>query len=566
MLKELPVEQKIDDDAKDYARLDNIKEFRDSIKDSQVIIYCDYESEEMFLGTKEKKLCKIGIKNAEAILSDPSIKKIGYDLKKLKLFLKSYNVLLKGLRLDSMLAAYLINPSKPEYTLESIAWDYLDTVLKDAEPFGMLKIISKLQPILEKELEEKSLGGLLYNLEMPLIDVLVEMEFNGVNINKELLEHLSGDIESRLKKLISDIYAQAEGEFNINSPKQLREVLFNKLKLPVIKKIKTGPSTDEGVLRQLSGQHRLPLFLLEYRQLMKLKSTYVDTLPGLINPRTSRIHASFSQVSTETGRLACSQPNLQNIPIKTEEGKKIRKAIVAQGPKDCLVSADYSQIELRILAHLSQDEALIEAFHNNRDVHKATASLIYGVNESDISDTMREVAKRINFGIIYGLSAYGLSRDLEISQEQAQDFIDTYFLRYPGVKEYLKNQIKKASEDGFVTTILGRRRYIPQINNKNTAIRGFAERQAINTPIQGSAADLIKQAMIHIHKAIEQGGFVSRMILQIHDELLFEADQKELAILIELIREKMENVIKLEVPIKVVIKKGRNWLEMEEAK
>jgi DNA polymerase-1 len=369
-----------------------------------------------------------------------------------------------------------------------------------------------------------------------------------------------------LSKLIDDIHKTCGCQFNINSTKQLRVVLFENLKLPVVKKGKTGPSTDEEVLRKLADKHKLPALLLEYRQLAKLKTTYVDTLPELINPQTGRVHTSFNQTGTETGRLSSSNPNLQNIPIKTEIGSRIRQAIISSSKENYLLSCDYSQIELRILAHLSKDKNLILAFNQDRDIHKATASLIYSLDEKDVTDAMREVAKRVNFGIIYGLSSYGLSRDLNIGVEQAQGFIDTYFLKYPMVKDYIDEQIKRAQKEGFVTTILGRRRYLPEINNKNMSLRQFAQRQAANTPIQGSAADLIKLAMIHIHSQIQKKDLKSRMLLQIHDELVFDSPAHELKELVVLVKDRMENVLKLNVPIKVDIKMGKNWLEMEEVK
>jgi DNA polymerase-1 len=331
----------------------------------------------------------------------------------------------------------------------------------------------------------------------------------------------------------------------------------------VIKKSKTGPSTDEGVLKALAGSHKLPALLLEYRQLAKLKSTYVDTLPELIDKNTGRLHTCFNQTGTETGRLSSSNPNLQNIPVKTDIGRQIRRAIIAFTKDSYLLAGDYSQIELRILAHISQDEALIAAFKENKDIHKITASFIFGIEEKDVTDPMRETAKRVNFGITYGLTSYGLARDLGISLDQAQQFIDSYFLRYPKIKEYMQAEIQKAKKDGFVTTLLGRRRYIPEINNKNQAIRQFAERKAINTPIQGSASDLIKLAMIQIHNRIKQQEFKAKMILQVHDELVFDVPQAEINKFCVLAKESMEDVLKLDVPIRVVIKKGKNWLEME---
>ncbi|MBU1905635.1 MAG: DNA polymerase I, partial [Candidatus Omnitrophica bacterium] len=326
---------------------------------------------------------------------------------------------------------------------------------------------------------------------------------------------------------------------------------------------KTGPSTDEEVLRNLAEKHRLPGLLIEYRQLMKLKTTYVDALPELVDTATGKLHSSFNQAGTETGRLSSSNPNLQNIPVKTELGRSIRGAITASGGKDILLSCDYSQIELRILAHLSGDKTLIEAFRNDGDIHRATAKLISGCEECDVSDDMREVAKRVNFGIIYGLTSYGLSRDLKIRIDEAQIFIDTYFARYPKVKDYIQEQVSKAEKEGFVTTILGRRRYIPEINDKNQSIREFAKRKAINTPVQGSASDLIKLAMIQIHHQIKSKDLSATMVLQVHDELVFNLPVKELKEVKDLVKERMENVLKLAVPIKVDMKKGKNWLDLE---
>lgn len=506
-----------------------------------------------------------GSENLKSVLSDSKIKKISYDLKKIKVSLARDEIILEGLYFDTLLAGYLLNPSKSEYGLTDLAWDYLGRLpaTKALDNRQAVDLILKLRPELERELRDKALLGLFTDLEMPLIKVLADMELSGIKLDLAVLKKLSQDLEKRLIKLIEDIYALSGAQFNINSPKQLREILFERLKLPVVKKSKTGPSTDEEVLRKLADKHKLPALLLEYRQLMKLKTTYIDTLPELVNPKTGRVHTSFNQTATETGRLSSSNPNLQNIPVKTELGKNIRRAIIADGSENCLLSGDYSQIELRILAHLSKDENLISAFKKGEDIHKATAALIYWLEEKDISDAMREVAKRINFGIIYGMSAYGLSRDLALSAEEAESFIDAYFLRYPGVKDYIQQQIEQAKIDGFVTTILGRRRYIPQINHKNQGIRQFAQRQAVNTPIQGSASDLIKLAMIQIYERINSGNLRAKMILQIHDELLFEAPRRELKELTALVKDRMENVLKLDVPIKVDIKCGDNWLDME---
>jgi DNA polymerase I len=516
-------------------------------------------------GVKDK-LFRLGStgENLRTILREPEIKKISHDLKKTKVSLAKNNISLGGLYFDTMVAAYLLNPSRPGYLLADVAWEYL------GERIGgilgnqrAISLIMRLKPRLEKDLREKELLRLFCDLEMPLVEVLAQMELNGIKLDLKLLDKLSHDIEKRLIKLIEDIYDLSGAQFNINSPKQLREILFVKLKLPVVKKSKTGPSTDEEVLRALADKHKLPALLVEYRQLVKLKNTYVDTLPNLIDRNTGRLHASFNQAATETGRLSSSNPNLQNIPVKTDIGKNIRRAIVSSGADSWLLSCDYSQIELRILAHLSKDEDLILAFKKDKDIHKITASLIYGLDEKDVSVVMRDIAKRVNFGIIYGLTSYGLSRDIGIAVSEAQNFIEAYFLRYPNVKEYIHEQIEKAQKFGFVTTILGRRRYLPEINNKNQAIRQFAERQAVNTPIQGSASDLIKLAMVQIHNEIRIKELSAKMILQVHDELVFDCRTEELKELTELVKNRMEKALELDVPVRVDIKKGRNWLEMD---
>jgi DNA polymerase-1 len=502
------------------------------------------------------------------ILAGVKIKKVSHDLKKLKVSLAKSGFIMEGLYFDTMLAAYVLNPSQGSYTLEAIALDHLDKFPRGKLFNGQeaLSLIKDLKPKLEAELNKKKLDKLFYDTEMPLAEVLSGMELWGIKLDLKLLKSLSLELGEKLDKLVKEIYKISGHEFNINSPKQLRVVLFDELKLPVIKKTKTGSSTDEDVLNKLADKHKLPALLLEYRQLTKLKTTYIDALPELADPKTDRIHTSFNQAATETGRLSSSNPNLQNIPIKTDIGRKIRKAIIAGSKDNLLISCDYSQIDLRILAHLSEDENLVSAFKNGLDIHKATAALIYGVEVKEVTDEMRDRAKRVNFGIVYGLTSYGLSKDLGVTFEEAQNFIDAYFSRYPGVKKYIDEQIAQAKKEGFVTTILGRRRYLPEINSKNQGIRQFAERQAVNTPIQGSASDLIKLAMIAIDKEIKKKELKSRMALQIHDELLFDLPKDELHALAGLVRERMENALKLKVPVKVDIKKGHNWLEMEEVK
>lgn len=498
------------------------------------------------------------------IFSDSKIKKISHNLKEAGIFLSQNDIELNGLYFDTMLAAYLLEPSLANFDLVELAYKYLERRYQSGRisPEQALDVIIRISPVLREKIGAHSLNNLLYELEIPLIGVLMDMQASGVKIDVGALELLSGELQVRLTQLVQEIYALNSGqEFNINSPKQLANVLFEKLKLPVIKKTKTGLSTDEEVLRKLSKKHGLPLLLLEYRQLTKLKSTYIDSLPLLIDPKTKRIHAAFDQAGTETGRLSSNNPNLQNIPVRGEIARDIRKAFIAE-ENNLLISADYSQIELRVLAHFSGDEALIRAFGEDRDIHKWTAGLIFGVEESLVSDEMRETAKRINFGIVYGMGSFGLAKDLEIPVNEAQDFIDNYFLRYPKVNKFIASQIALAKDAGFVTTILGRRRYLPEINNKNSSLRSFAERQAVNSPIQGSAADLIKLAMINIHQALSGMKLKAKLIMQIHDELVFEVPEAELEAVSGLVRDKMENVYKLDVPVKVNIKKGKNWQEM----
>jgi len=566
-LKDLPVSQEDRPQDKEIPTL-NGDELKGLVGPQDELVLYGQSFDNLVFYTKNKSF-RMGNSGPDMgnILKDPGIKKTSHDLKKIRINLVKDNLNLEGLCFDTMVAGYLLNPSKSSYDLNDLAWDYLGKPGsgKEASNQEAVDLIVELRPKLEEELRDKQLLSLFNDIEMPLVEVLAEMELCGVKLDSEVLKELSVDVERRLTKLIGQIYDLSGTQFNINSPKQLREVLFERLKLPVFKKSKTGPSTDEEVLRNLSSKHELPKLLLEYRQLMKLKNTYIDTLPQLADSG-GRIHASFNQTATETGRLSSSNPNLQNIPIKTEIGKNIRRAIISSDKGSYLIACDYSQVELRILAHLSKDEELISAFKEGKDVHKITASLIYGLKEDDISEPMREVAKRVNFGIVYGLTSYGLSRDLGIPVDGAQGFIDAYFLRYPRVKEYIQKQIEKAESDGYVTTLCGRRRYIPEINNRNQGIRQFAQRQAVNTPIQGSASDLIKLAMIDIHKQLNLKKLKAKMVLQVHDELVFDVSAEELDELVVLVKDRMENVLKLDVPIKVDIKKGKNWLETEEVK
>ena len=503
------------------------------------------------------------------------ISKISHHLKFNFVLLRRHKIELEGNNFDTMIAAYLLNPSSENYNLRNLFWEYLKYFKNEDKEIKKTAIMStsivdacenaqnilKLKDVLEEKMEEKKLFLLFRKIEMPLVKVLGEMEINGIKVDIDFLKRVSRQVDSRLGELKKTIYNLSGTEFNINSPKQLSVVLFERLKLPVIKKTKTGYSTNAEVLNILAPQHKVVSFILEYRELDKLKNTYIDKLPFLVNGKTKRIHTSFHQTVTSTGRLSSSEPNLQNIPVRTEMGRGIRKAFIAK-EGFVLLSADYSQIELRILAHLSQDESLLNAFKNNEDIHAHTASEIFGIDQNIISKQMRRMAKVINFGIIYGMSSYGLARNLGIGREEAEKYINNYFYRYQGVKKYIEREKEEARKKGYVLTLLNRRRYLEGINSKDKNIREFNERIAINAPIQGSAADLIKLAMIKINESFKRERFASRLLLQIHDELIFEIYQPELEKAKDIIKDIMEHSLKLSVPIKVNLKTGNNWADL----
>ncbi|MDD2482511.1 MAG: DNA polymerase I, partial [Lutispora sp.] len=408
---------------------------------------------------------------------------------------------------------------------------------------------------------EMGMGDLYNDVEIPLIEVLADMEHEGFKVDKERLQELSSLFSERLSRLTKEIYELAGEEFNINSTKQLSVILFERLSLPPIKKTKTGYSTDVEVLERLSDKHPIIEKLLEYRQLLKIKSTYVEGLINIINERTGKIHSKLNQTVTATGRLSSTEPNLQNIPVKTENGREIRKVFVPQSEDYVLVDADYSQIELRVLAHISEDKGLIQSFINNEDIHKRTASEVFGVDCELVSSLMRNRAKAVNFGIVYGISDFGLSRDLKIPRKEAKLYIDSYFERYPLVKKYMEDIVKLGKEKGYVTTILNRIRYIPELSSSNAVQRNFGERMAMNTPIQGSAADIIKVAMVNVYKELKTRKMKSRLILQIHDELIVEAYKDEVEEVMKIVKEKMEKAVILKVPITVDIKSGMSWYD-----
>ncbi|MCG8608200.1 DNA polymerase I, partial [bacterium] len=422
-------------------------------------------------------------------------------------------------------------------------------------------LVFRLHEKLQPQLEKSQLFGLFQEVELPLVEVLYEMEKAGVTLDLDFLSQMSTEMEAQLGALIASIYEMGGEEFNINSTQQLGQILFEKLQLPRKKRTKTGYSTDAKVLEELAKVHDLPKTLLEYRELTKLKSTYVDALPKLVNPETGRLHTSYNQTVAATGRLSSSDPNLQNIPIRTEIGRKIRRAFIPSSVDSVILDADYSQIELRVMAHLSQESVLKEAFENGEDIHNKTASLVFAVDDHEITHDHRRMAKVINFGIMYGMGVYGLASRLNISREEAQEFITNYFIQYPKVNEFIIQTISEARRNGFVTTMLNRRRYLPEINSPNRQRREFAERTAINTPIQGTAADLIKVAMINIWRKLEESGSRAKMIMQVHDELVFEVPKSELEQVKRLVRTEMEQAIDLDVPIQVDMGVGESWFE-----
>ena len=536
-----------------------------------------------YMGVPQQLKSRDVLKGLTPSLSSQGIKKHGHDMKNAMIILARRGVDLQGLGCDTMVAPYILNPSKHNFELADVVRDHLGRQIthpKDligsgakAVPFSVIPVekvrdyacrradaVLVLAAALHEKIAEEGFKDLYYEVEMPLISVLAVMEKKGVLVDTKLLTAMSREIEQLMSLTEEKIYQLAGEKFNISSPKQLQVVLFEKLGLPKGRKTKEGHSTDIEVLTNLARSHELPAEILSYRTMAKLRSTYIDALPSLINQDTGRIHTSYNQTVTATGRLSSSNPNLQNIPIRTPEGKRIRQAFIAPDGWE-IVSADYSQIELRILAHLSDDKVLIDAFMDDADIHTATAANIFGVFPEIVTVEMRRQAKVINFGILYGMSAFGLSKELNVPQKTAQAYIDEYFNKYREVRAFLDTIIANARKDGFVSTLLNRRRYLTEINSSNAPVRQFAERMAINTPIQGTAADLIKVAMINISNLIVKRRLRASMIMQVHDELVFEVHSNEKEEVIALVKKEMEEVIKLKVPLKVDIFSGRNWDE-----
>ncbi|MFH1784107.1 MAG: DNA polymerase I [bacterium] len=538
-----------------------------------------------YLGVSKQLGLEHVLDSLKGVLEDKDIKKYGQNIKYDYIVLKQHGRRLEGIYFDTMIASYVLNPSKFNHNLSEIALEYLgykmtpieELIGKGAKQVTMdsvdidkvalyacadADIVLRLEKILSKNVQDKGLESLFFDVEMPLVKILAEMEIAGIKVDVKYLKDLGGDFSKKLKTLEGEIYKKAGQEFNINSPKQLGFILFEKLGLPALAKTKTGYSTQESVLRQLSHMNELPSLVLEYRELAKLQSTYVYALQELADPATHRVHTSFNQTVTATGRLSSSEPNMQNIPIRTEVGRNIRRAFI---PDDgcTFLACDYSQIDLRVLAHVSADKNLCDSFSKGEDIHARTASQIFGVSNNKVTEEMRAIAKTVNFGLSYGMGAYGLSRDLGIDVKQAQEYIDSYFVQYEGVKAYIEDTIKDARKKGYVETLLKRRRYLPEISSKNTNMRNFAERMAINTPVQGTSADIIKVAMIRIYENLQKMKFEAKMLLQIHDELIFELPIKEMKNLKKMVQYEMENAVKLDVPVVVDVKIGNNWRDLE---
>ena len=506
--------------------------------------------------------------------------KIGFEQKADYLKLKQMSIVPKNMMFDISIASYVLNPSKDSYKLDDMILEELGIMIETKKENSQImlngfedveedngeaeskyaKYIYKCKEKLEEKLKEKKQDKLFTDMEMPLMKVLAEMEYQGVLVDKNMLEEYSVDLTEKVDTLMKEIWNFAGREFNVNSPKQLGEVLFEELKLPVIKKTKSGYSTDVDVLEKLKLEHPIIEKILEYRTLSKLKATYVDGMLPLINENTGRIHAKFNQTVTATGRISCTEPNLQNIPIRTELGKGLRKIFVA--PEGyTFIDADYSQIELRVLSHIADDATMIEAFKNGDDIHAITASQVFGVPLEEVTKQMRSEAKAVNFGIVYGISDFGLATNIGTSRKKAKAYIETYFEKYPNIKKYMDGEIEKCKEEGFVETLWGRRRYVPEIKSNNFNVRQFGERVAMNAPIQGTAADIIKIAMINVQKELEEKKLKSKLILQVHDELVIEAENSEIEQVKELLIRCMENVMELNVPLKVEAETGSNWYE-----
>lgn len=576
-------------------KLEDVKEFINKAKNSKKLIlktisksgnileknimqiYLSVDGEELFWADESQ------IDEIKELLVAEDLRVYGYNLKEDYIALRPYGISLSNIYFDIAIAAYLIDSSSSNYTYDSIAMNYFGQKIKSSEELlgkgvkakkyedlekeeldntigSIVQLVEKVTPKMEEKLVDMDMDGLFYHVEMPLVEVLGYMEYEGVMVDKDKLIELGEEFKISIDKLEKDIYNLAGEEFNINSPKQLGVILFEKLELPVIKKTKTGYSTNAEVLEHLSDKHEIIDKITEYRQIVKLKSTYVDGLINIINPISHRIHSSFNQTITTTGRISSTDPNLQNIPVRLELGRNIRKVFIAdKGFK--LVDADYSQIELRVLAHMSQDEHMIDAFNHNVDIHTKTASQVFGIDINDVTSEQRSAAKAVNFGIVYGISDFGLAKNLHIPVKEAKNYIDSYLNTYEDIKSYMDSTIEEAKEDGYVKTILNRRRYIPEIKSSNTILKNLGKRLAMNAPIQGSAADIIKIAMVNVYKKLEERDLKSKLVLQVHDELIIECIEDEVEEVSKIVKDEMEHAVSMDVNLDVDLNTGDSWYE-----
>lgn len=603
MLARLPEEyqkevvEEISDDNFKFVEIKDLRELEKNIKDKKSFafkfisdgkIYEDVKPIYLAIKVKDEAVNFIAYDDIDfdylkEIMEDESLEKLGYSLKEDIIILMDLDIDLKNYSHDVEIAEYLLNSTKSDYDINKISMDYFKNGYLDEEDLlgkgakkktyadlekdelfkyfaFLLNTIYRLEKLQREKIEEEEMTSLYLDMELPLVEVLASMEYVGINTDEAVLDEIDEKIIDKLKNLEEEIYSEAGEEFNINSPKQLGIILFEKMDFPVIKKTKTGYSTSADVLEKLKGKGEIIDKILDYRKFSKLKSTYIDGLKAVINKKTKRIHSRFMQTVTATGRISSTDPNLQNIPIKTEEGRLIRKAFLASEGAS-LVDADYSQIELRVLAALSDDKEMLEAFKNGLDIHRKTASEVFHVDYDDVNSLQRSEAKAVNFGIVYGISDYGLSQNLNIPRKAAKEYIDNYLSHFVGIKNYMAEEIKRGKEEGYVETIFKRRRYIPELNAKNFNIRSFGERIALNTPIQGSAADIIKIAMVKVYNELKKRNMKSKLIIQIHDELVVDAAEDEVEEVKEIMRELMENSVDLNVKLSVDMNTGKNLYE-----
>lgn len=559
--------------------LDALKKTLEEIKDEAFFTYTVLDSpifskiriDKIFLGqeNQSKEICideiieenkEEALKIIKSFMENENIKKVIHDSKALITILSKENIELKGLEFDTAIAAYLLDSSKGKYELNSLISRYL---LEDVEEDNFFNLSFYIKPLylkLKELISKDNMDELYYTIELPLVYVLSAMEKEGFNIDKLMLDELQNNFTTEIDKTQKEIYNLAEEEFNISSPKQLGKILFEKLDLPVIKKTKTGYSTNAEVLEQLKDKHPIIEKVIYYRQITKLNSTYVEGLKNVVDS-DGAIHSSFNQTVTTTGRLSSTEPNLQNIPIKYEMGREIRKVFIPKEKGDIILSCDYSQIELRVLAHMANDENMINAFKHHSDIHRKTASEVFNTPFEEVTPVMRSRAKAVNFGIIYGMSDFSLAQDLKISKKEAAEYMAIYFDRYPNIKSYLNETVEKAKEDGYVLTILNRRRFIPEIKSSNKIVKALGDRLAMNAPIQGSAADIIKIAMVKVYNRLNKEKLKSKLILQVHDELILNVKENEEEKVRALVKEEMENAVKLKVPMEVDINEGSTWYE-----